>query len=713
MRAQTLRRLFAPALVMVAVWPLGAQTVEIDTIPGEFDFGKMWTFEDAPADYFSATYGFDASPEWFERVRLSVLRVPGCSASFVSGDGLVATNHHCIRGRLPAVQRAGESLLDDGFHAGSLAEERRIPGYYTDQLIAIEDVSDEVHAAVDRATTTEARRAAREEAMAAARDRLRSLHGDVHVEVRALYHGGRYSAYVFRRFRDVRLVLAPELELGFFGGDSDNYTYPRYSLDFAFLRVYDDEGRPHQPERWLTWSVDGVSEGSAVFVVGNPGATSRLLTMGQLELLRDVVVPANVGALGDRLAAMRAFYAADPEAGEAMNLRNVMFSLSNSLKSFSGRLDALRTPEIMTRKARSEEAFLAALRSEPSLRERFGGVVEQQAALQVEKRALADRYSGFRMLGSPTGSSATMRRALAAAELLLARRAGDDGAAAVLSRRAADVADLPGALEEALLAVRFEELARYLGPEHELTRLALAGRPPAEAAAALLRESALARQATTGPALERRDLERDPAVRLATALLPVFAEYAREWDRLSALETELAAELGRARFEVYGTRIPPDGTSSPRIADGVVLPYPYNGTLAPIHTTFFGMYDRHHAHTPHPDWALPDRWLPAPAGLDLATPLNFVSTADTYGGNSGSPSITPTLEIVGINFDRNIEGLSRDYIYLPEQGRNVMVDVRGITESLRHVYRADRILAELGGQRPSAGAPERLDERGR
>jgi hypothetical protein len=709
MRAQTLRRLLVPALVMAVVWPLGAQTVEIDTIPGEFDFGKMWTFEDAPADFFSATYGFDASPEWFERVRLSVLRVPGCSASFVSGDGLVATNHHCIRGRLPAVQRPGESLLDDGFLAGSLAEERRIPGYYTDQLIAIEDVSDEVHAAVDRATTTEARRAAREEAMAAARDRLRSLHGDVHVEVRALYHGGRYSAYMFRRFRDVRLVLAPELELGFFGGDSDNYTYPRYSLDFAFLRVYDDEGRPHQPERWLTWSMDGVSEGSVVFMVGNPGSTSRLLTMSQLELARDVVVPANVRALSDRLAALRAFYAADPETGEAMNLRNVMFSLSNSLKSFGGRLDALRTHEIMTRKRKSEEAFLAAVRGDPSLSGRYGGVVDQLAALQAEKRALGDRYGAFRMLGSPTGSAATMRRALAAAELLLTRRAGDEGAEAVLRRRAADVADLPAELERALLTVRFQELERHLGPDHELVRVALGGRAPAEAAEALVRESALARQATTAPALDGRDLERDPAVRAALALLPVYAGYAGEWDRLSALEAELAAELGRARFEVYGTRIPPDGTSSPRIADGVVLPYPYNGTLAPIHTTFFGMYDRHHAHTPHPDWALPDRWLPAPAGLDLATPLNFISTADSYGGNSGSPAITPTLEIVGINFDRNIDGLSRDYIYLPQQGRNIMVDVRGVTESLRHVYRADRILAELGSGRLSAAAPERLD----
>lgn len=691
--------ILVPALALGLVWPAVGQTVEIDTIPGPLDFGKMWTFEDAPASYFGETYGFDASPEWFERVRLSVLRVPGCSASFVSADGLVATNHHCIRGRLPAVQRDGESLMDDGFYAAALDLERRIPNYHTDQLIAIEDVSDEVHAAVDAATTEDGRREARERAVAGVQDRLRSAHGDVHVEVRALYHGGRYSAYVFRRFRDVRLVLAPELEVGFFGGDPDNFTYPRYALDFAFLRVYDDEGRPYRPERWLRWSLDGVSEGSAVFVVGNPGATSRLLTMSQLELSRDVVTPVSVQAMADRLAAMRTFHSAHRDRGEAMNLGNVMFSLSNSLKAFGGRLDALRTPEIMTRKRKSEEAFLAALAADATLDTRYGDVVDRVAALQIEKRGLADRYAAFRLLGSPTASSATLRRALTVAELAFAERAGDRTAVDGLRRRTREVVDQPVELEAALLRIRFEEMVRYLGPDHELTRAALGDGSPETAAAALLRESALARQATTATALEDPGLAADPAVRLAAVMLPVYVGYSMEWDRLSAAEAELAAELGRARFDVYGTSIAPDGTSSPRITDGVVLPYEYNGTLAPIHTTFFGMYDRHHAHAGHPDWALPAGWLPVPDGLDPGTPLNFVSTADTFGGNSGSPAITPALEIVGINFDRNIEGLSRDFIYLPERGRNIMVDVRAITASLRHVYGADRIVAELTADR--------------
>ncbi|NIP78137.1 MAG: S46 family peptidase, partial [Gemmatimonadetes bacterium] len=226
-----MRRLPAPARVLAALTvllpgaavPAGAQTLEVDTVPGRFDFGKMWTYEYAPTEYFSETYGFDADQAWFDRVRLCVLRVPGCSASFVSPNGLVATNHHCVRGRIPSVQREGESLLDDGFYAANLAEERRIPGYYADRLIAAVDVSDEVLAAMDEAGP-EARREARSGAIAAVQERLRREHGDeVHVEVRPLYHGGRYSAYVFRRFTDVRLVAAVELAIGFFGGDPDNF----------------------------------------------------------------------------------------------------------------------------------------------------------------------------------------------------------------------------------------------------------------------------------------------------------------------------------------------------------------------------------------------------------------------------------------------------------------------------------------------------------
>ena len=225
--------------------------------------------------------------------------------------------------------------------------------------------------------------------------------------------------------------------------------------------------------------------------------------------------------------------------------------------------------------------------------------------------------------------------------------------------------------------------------------LALGNRTPDGAAGALLEASALSTAERAQRARAEGGIRDDPAVTLAREIWPLYRRFTEEWDRISAAEDELAAELGRARFAVHGTSVPPDGTSSPRITDGVVRPYDYNGTIAPVYTTLFGMYDRHHSYGADSEWALPARWLPPPEGLDLETPLNFISTADTYGGNSGSPAITPRHEMVGLNFDRNIEGLSRDFIYLPQQGRNIMVDVRAITEALDDVYDADRIVEEL------------------
>lgn len=691
-----LSRRLAPVLLLALVAPASAQTTEIDTIPGRFDFGKMWTYEYPPTEYFSRTYGFDANQAWFDRVRLSVLRVPGCSASFVSPNGLVATNHHCVRGRIPSVAQEGERLLDDGFYAATLQGERRIPGYYADRLLSAVDVTDEVLEAVDPSASSEARRAAREAAIARVRDRLAGQHGaDTHVEVRALYHGGRYSAYVFRRFTDVRLVSAVELQVGFFGGDPDNFTYPRYALDFAFLRVYDEDGRPFRSEPHLDWSLDGVSEGSAVFVVGNPGPTNRLLTMTQLEVLRDVVTPITIDAFADRIEVMEAFLAADPETAEAMNLRNSIFSYSNSLKAYRGRLAALRTPEIWTRKRLAEEAFRESILRDAELRERYQSVFTRMAEVQADKEDLADPYGAFRLISSTIGSPALLRRGLLAAQVEEARSAGRDDVADSLVDRLAEVPDLPRAMERGMLAQQLEDFHRYLGAGNDITRQALRGGTPDDAAARILGASALSDQASTRRVMADGRLEGDPAVALARQILPQLRAFNREWARLSELEEELAAELGSARFQVYGTDIPPDATSSPRITDGRVLPYAYNGTVAPVYTTFYGMYDHYHSYGAGSDWDLPHGWLPPPPDLDLSTPLNFISTADTYGGNSGSPAITADLEMVGLNFDRNIEGLSRDFIYLREQGRNIMVDVRAITEALDDVYDADRIVEEL------------------
>jgi hypothetical protein len=705
-RGFRLAGLAALATVLMAAIPVTAHAqageADLDAVrAGRFDFGKMWTFEYAPGDYFSETYGFEADDAWFERARLSVLRIPGCSASFVSPNGLVATNHHCVRGAVTRVTEEGESLLDDGFYAASLEQERRIPRYYADQLIAIEDVSDEVFSATDLAATEEEREQVREAKLEEIEARLKGVYAEqgdsIWVQLVPLYHGGRYSAYVFHRFTDVRLVVAVELQMGFFGGDADNFTYPRYDLDFAFLRIYDGEGNPHRPEHYLGWGEQGVELGSVVFVIGNPGSTNRLRTMTQLEFQRDVQVPAVVRFLDSRWNVLNDFYQAEPEAGEAMNLRNRMFGLSNSLKASTGRLTALRDPMILARKQDAERQLIEAIGADATLSQQYGTLIDEMAEIQAARRRIGGAYGAFLALESQAYGSATLRRGLAAHAYFEAQAAGAPAdTIEAMKERLAGIGDFPPQMELGFLTARFEDFQMHFGAAHEITRAALQGREPAEAAAALREASVLGDSERATEAVTSGSLTRDdPAVQLAATLLPTYRESQAAFRDYSRDEGRLERDLGRVRFEVYGRSIPPDGTFSPRITDGVVKGYEFNGTIAPPYTTFYGVYDLYSAHGPGTWWDLPDRWRTPPAGLDLSTPLNFCSTSDTYGGNSGSPAVTPELEIVGLNFDRNIEGLSRDFIYLPERGRNVMVDVRAIRAALDHVYDADRIVMEI------------------
>jgi len=665
---------------------------------GRFDFGKMWTFEYPPGAYFTERYGFPADADWFEGARLPALRIPGCSASFVSPQGLVVTNHHCARSAISRVSRPGENLLDQGFYAESLEDERPIPGYWADQLVHVEDVTDEVFAAAAAGAGDQDRQEAVSQALEAVRERLEDAwRGEnAWVQTVPLYNGGRYSAYVFRRFTDVRLVMGVELAMGFFGGDPDNFTYPRYALDYAFYRVYGEDGRPWEPERWFRWG-EGVGEGDPVFIIGNPGPTNRLQTVAQLEYQRDISVPVGRRWFESRLQAFRDAYAADPVRGEELGLRNRAFGLSNSLKAYTGRLAALENPEIMARKAAAQVELAEALAADAELAVEFGGLLEEVRHLQREKRLLRHGHRAFYRLADETYGARSLARARHAVLMSIAGQTA--GNAQALDSAAADLValrDHPGELEEDLLALRLADLERYLAEGDPLVEAALDGRSPEGAAASLLARSVLADQASARAALDGDGIPADdPLLVLAEHL----HERAQGWRRaeraLARREALLDAELGRARFAVYGTEVAPDATFSPRITDGVVRGYAYNGTLAPPHTTLYGIYDRHFSHGGAVDWQLPDRWLPAPEGLDLATPLNFVSTADTYGGNSGSPAVTPGLALVGLNFDRNIEGLSRDFIYLPEEGRNVMVDVRAIRASLETVYGADRIVREI------------------
>jgi len=678
-----------------------ATDFDVDTVQvGRFDYGKMWPFEYAPTEYFTETYGFQADAAWFERARLSALRIPGCSAAFVSEDGLVVTNHHCVRDAVFQSSRPGESLLDDGFFAPTVGDERPIPGFYADQLIAVEDVSDRIFGALAGASSDADRAAARQratdEVVAEARAQYASVADSLYVQVVDLYGGGRYSVYVFRRFTNVRLVFAVELEMGFFGGDPDNFTYPRYALDFAFLRIYED-GVPYRPEHHFGWgAAHGVQAGDPVFVIGNPGETNRLATMDQIQLQSEVTLPASIAWFESTHQALADFYEADTEQADAMGVRDMMFSLSNSLKAYRGRASALQNPEVVARKAAAERQFVDSIDARPALAAEVSGVLEEIADIQAEKRTHAAAYAAFLSVVNPSFSSAAIRRGFAAFTLVASEQGGaPESALQQMRARLTQVGDLPDPLERSLLENRLGDFVRYLPGDHPAARFVSERGGPAAAAAALL-ASPLGSAAGAARVVQADSLSMDDlVVGLGAAVLPAYADFAEAWNGLTERESELTVELGRARFAIFGESIPPDGTFSPRITDGVVSGYAYNGTLAPPYTTFFGIYDRAIGHGESVDWALPPRWQSPPPGLDLSTPLNFVSTADTYGGNSGSPAVTPELDLVGLNFDRNVNGLTRDYIYLAEQGRNVMVDVRAIDAALTHAYGAERIVQEL------------------
>jgi hypothetical protein len=686
--------------------------VDLDTIQaGLFDQGKMWTFEFPPTRYLADTYGMEPDAAWFAKARLGSLRIPSCSASFVSPNGLVMTNHHCAREFVTQVQREGETLLDDGFLATDLADEREVTDFEADQLIDIVDVTAEVNARVDEASMQE-RSGVREEVLAEIEERILTERGGAdagfEVEMISLYNGGRTSAYVFRRYTHAKLVAAPEVQIGFFGGDPDNFTYPRYNLDFSFFRIYDDAGNPLKSDVYFEVDGDGLKEGDPVFIVGNPGSTSRLQTVAELEFRRDVSDRYVIDLLRSRMAVLDDFIRTHPEEAEARDLRNAYFGLSNSEKAYGGQVRGLEDPVIIARRRDTERRFQAALDADPALKERYGDLIARVAELQDTKREQAAGFGAFLAMTSEDMESATLYRALVAFQILNARMGGAPPEQVdELMEELRGVPQQHPDLNAALMAARFQDFVDRFGENSTIARDVLGGRTPLEAAGAVMAGSQLADSAGAVAAMEAGSVDiTDAALGVVRAYLPQFIQFQQVVASLFPEEEEIAAELGRARFEVYGTDVPPDATFSLRIADGVVKGYGYNGTEAPWHTTFYGFYDRHFSFPGREEWALPPRWATPPAGLDLSTPLDFVSTADIIGGNSGSPVLDRELEVVGLVFDGNIESLPGDYIYLPELNRSVAVDIRGILAALDHVYDMDRLVLELTTGRLAATEAE-------
>jgi hypothetical protein len=659
---------------------------------GLYDMGKMWTFDFPPADYFSNTYNFNADQKWFDEARLSSLRFADyCSASFVSSDGLVMTNHHCSRDAGVAVQQPGEDILGNGFYAGKLRDERKVEGLYVDQLVMIEDISDRVHTAISNKKTTSPETILAEIQLEYSK---KDEWKDLSIEPVRFYNGGKYSLYGFKRYNDVRLVFMPEAQIAYFGGDYDNFTYPRYNLDCSFFRVY-DEGKPLKTEHFFRYNVNGPSEGDAVFVIGNPGSTSRMSTISDLEFYRDKQLPFTIDILSN-LSEMSKEYNAQAESD---SIENLIFSLENSLKVYRGELEGLKDPCNLARKAAFHNKFRDDVKNNPALIS--DTIVWNQIAEANSIRQELFNEVNILNAGSSFITGQLMQYALAAVNLavLYPDTAGSEEV------RAAFLAPHESGekgTEVKVFGMYLGEALEKLGPGHPFVSAALDGMNPGEAAAGIISATKIADQEF------RRSLLRmdsaaiwkidDPMIDLARVAYSKGLRSAIIYQQTEEILGRSRARLGEMLFETYGTQIPPDATFSLRINDGIIENYEYNGTIAPVNTTFFGLYDRYYSFGKKFPYNLPERWE-KPVQKIFDTPLNFISTNDIIGGNSGSPMINKNLEIVGLAFDGNIESLVGSYIYLPDRNRAIGVHSTGIIAALKHVYGAKRLVSELEGTR--------------
>lgn len=669
---------------------------------GRFDGGKMWTFDNPPTDYFSEAYGFRPDSAWFVKARKGALRFSTyCSASFVSELGLIMTNHHCARTSITEVSKEGETILDDGFYATNASDEREVEDLYVEQLVDIQDVTDDVYRAeqeiFDDTPRADVRRRRAESIKAQMQSVASAQDSSLQVQVIALYNGGKYAAYTFRRFDDIRLVMAPELQIGFFGGDFDNFTFPRYNLDVSFFRAYDPDGVPVSTPDYYRWSMEGAKDGEAVFVVGNPGSTSRLSTVAQLEYYRDNELPQSTLVWRDRASLMAEYLDLHPEAVDSSGVRNDYFSAQNSLKAESGQLDGLMEGSLIKRRGAAELLFTKALEESDSLNTLYGSVLGDIERLQIAKKASLAKAAAFTHFLNPSVSSHILTRAMYGWVFeILKQRGAPDKQLEDIRKDALEIKNWPKDLERRVIEHRLGEFEQYLGSSDPTIRRLFGNGTASALADTIAYFSALSDSSRFRELLDDNYLaSSDPTVSFINAIAPLYYTLDQQLRDFVNQEESFAADLARARFAVYGETMPPDASFSLRIADGIVSGYAYNGTVAPAFTTFYGLYDASYAHAGRSEWALPDKWKNPGPELNYGTPMNLVSTNDIAGGNSGSPLLNEKLEVVGLVFDGNIESLPSQYLYTDVGARTVSVDARGIMEALEVIYGADRIVEEI------------------
>ena len=667
----------------------------------------MWLPNAIPAAALKERYGFEGSPALFEHLQKSAVRFStGGSGSVVSPTGLVMTNHHVGSDMLAKLSTPERDLLKVGFHARTPAEELPCPDLELNILWSIEDVTERVNAAASSADTPAgadpaAAGAAKRRAIAEIEDESEKTTA-LTSEVVTLYQGGRYHLYRYRTFRDVRLVFAPETAIAFFGGDADNFEFPRFALDCCFFRVYEN-GKPWEPKHFLSWDADGAREGELVFTWGHPGSTNRLYTADHVAFLRDVEEPANLRRLWRNEVKLQTFMGRGAE--NARIAREDFFGAQNGRKATQGLLDALQDPALVASK-RAEEAELAKrLTGKPEAARFDRGRALVAKSLETWRKLAPDYFALERRFrgGDLVQIARTLVRLNGESRKPSAERLPEYGDAnrASLEAMLYSPAPIHAELEIERMTSWLSGLAEDRGLDDALVRRLLEGKSPRARATELVRGTSVGdvgfRHAVAAMTADQLAECADPMIRLALAVDVDARAARRAWeDEVDSPQRLGYADIATARFAAFGDSVYPDATFTLRMSYGTVQGWKTDAgeTVAPF-TTLGGTFDRAAARAGDPAFELPRSWIDARARLNPATPFNFVSTNDIIGGNSGSPIVDADGEVVGLIFDGNLDSLAGDVVYDIARNRATSVDARGMLEAMRTVYGAGALVDEM------------------
>jgi len=680
------------------------------SLPAAADEG-MWTYDAFPVEAVNKAHGFTPTQAWLDKVRLGSVRLAGgCSASFVSPDGLVMTNHHCVRGCIEDLSSPKEDLLARGFQARTPAEERRCPKVEANQLVKMTDVTERMNAATKGLAGAAFNTALKKEMSAV--ESACATSTDVRCDVVTLFNGGKYHLYEYRRFQDVRLAFAPEFSMAAFGGDPDNFHFPRFGYDVAFLRVWKDDAPAKSPD-YLPWAKQGAKDGDLVFVSGHPGGTERKASVAELEFQRDVNLPYTLLMLSELRGKLKEYASGSPE--RYRTTRSRLRGVENGLKALRGRHQALADPSLLARKREDEAELRKRVEANAAVKSATAGAWEETAkALDAYRRIMPE----YRM---KEGTDAFSSELFSLARHLV--RIADEQPKANAERlREYTDAQLPSLrqnllraapitleLDEAVLSFGLGRLRETLGADDPFVRQVLGAEAPEALARSLVRGTKLGdvktRQALLDGGKAAVEASKDPMVLFARKVdAEARAVRKRYEDTVEAVLKRNGERLAKAHLAVFGTSGYPDATFTLRLNAGQVKGWDENGRAVPALTTFGGAYARHTGKDP---FKLPDTWMKAKGKVPDATPLDMATTNDIIGGNSGSPVVDRDGRVVGLIFDGNLHSLGGRYAYVPETNRAVAVHGDGILAALEHVYGATRVVKELRAASELATPPAR------